>query len=121
MEVCLKNQPKKDTNNIESYILDDFNINLWQNGRYVFQKHNLSFCKSASNDAKYYFEFCAMFDLKHLISSSTRITCSCSSIFDHIRVSFPDRGTHQGISNVGLSDKELIYCTKNGKNKKGWS
>ena len=53
-----------------------------------------------------------MFGLKQLIESPTRITCSSSSIIDHILASFPDRVTQQGILNVGLSDHQLIYCTR---------
>ena len=103
---------KVDTNNFETYILGDFNINLWQNGHYVFQKHNLLSCHSVPNDVKNYFNFCTMFGLKQLIESPTRITCSSSSIIDHILASFPDRVTQQGILNVGLSDHQLIYCTR---------
>ena len=53
-----------------------------------------------------------MFDLEHLVLSPTRITFSSFSILDYILVSFPDRVTQQGILNVGLSDQQLIYYTK---------
>ena len=53
-----------------------------------------------------------MFGLKQLIESPTRITCSGSSIIDHILASFTDRITHRGILSVGLSDHQLIYCTR---------
>ena len=35
MEIFNENLSKVDTNNVETYILGDFNINLWQNGHYV--------------------------------------------------------------------------------------
>ena len=53
-----------------------------------------------------------MFGIKQLIESPTRITCSSSSIIDHILASFPDRVTQRGILNVRLSDHQLIYCTR---------
>ena len=53
-----------------------------------------------------------MFGLKQFIESPTRITCSSSSIIDHILASFPDRVTQRGILNVRLSDHQLIYCTR---------
>ena len=53
-----------------------------------------------------------MFGLKQLIESPTRITCSSSSFVDHILANFLDRVTQQGILNVGLSDHQLIYCTR---------
>ena len=76
------------------------------------KKKNLLSCQSISNDVKNYFDFCAMFDLKQLIESSTRITCSSSSIIDHILASFFDRVIQRGIFNVGLSNHQLIYCTR---------
>ena len=102
---------KVDTNNVETYIRGDFNINLWQNSHYVFQKYNLLSCHSVPSDVKNYFDFCTMFGLKQLIKSPTRITCSSSSIIDHILASFPNRVTQRGILDVGLSDHQLIYCT----------
>ena len=52
-----ENLSRVNTNNIETYSLGYFNINLQQNLRYVLQKHNLLLCKSVSNDVKNYFEF----------------------------------------------------------------
>ena len=79
---------------------------------HVFQKHNLLSCQSVSNDVKNYFDSCTMFGLKQLIESPTQIACSSSSIIDHILASFPDRVTQRAILNVGLSDHQLIYCTR---------
>ena len=53
-----------------------------------------------------------MFGLKQLTESPTRITCSSSSIIDQIPGSFPDRVTQRRTLNVGLSDHQLIYCTR---------
>ena len=112
MEILNENLSKVDTNILETYILGDFNKNLWQNGHYVFQKRNLLSCHSVSNDVKNYVDFCTMFGLKQLIESPTRITCSSSCIIDHILASFPDRVTQREILNVGLSDHQLIYCKR---------
>ena len=53
-----------------------------------------------------------MFGLKQLIESPTRITCSSSSIIDHILANLPNKVIQRGILNVGLSDHQLIYCTR---------
>ena len=106
------NLSKVDTNNIETYLLGDFNKNLWQNGHYVFQKHNLLSCQSVPNGVKNYFDFWQLFGLTQLIESPTRIPCGSASIIDHILASFCDRVTQWKISNVGLSDHHLIYCTR---------
>ena len=53
-----------------------------------------------------------MFGIKQLIESPTRITCSSSSIINHILTSFSDKVTQRGILNVGLSNHQIIYCTR---------
>ena len=105
IKTCLKQ-----TNNVETYILGDFSVNLWQ-GHYVFQKLNLLSCQSVQNNVKNYFDFCTMFDLKQLIESPTQITHSSSSITDHILASFTDKSNKMRGINVRLSDHQLIYCT----------
>ena len=57
MEIFSENLSKVDTNNIETYILGDFNIYLWQNGHYVFQKHNFLSCLLVPIHVKNYFDF----------------------------------------------------------------
>ena len=57
LEISNYNLSQVDTNVIETYIIGDFNINLWQNGRYLFQKHNLALSESVPNDVKNYFKF----------------------------------------------------------------
>ena len=84
MEIFNENLSKLDTNNSETYILGDFNINLWQNSLYVFQKKQFAFYHSVLDDVKNYFDFYTIIGLKQLIVSPNRITCSSSSIIDHI-------------------------------------
>ena len=108
MEILNEKLSKVDTNNVETHILGDFNINLWQNGHYVFQKHNLLSCHLVPNDVKNYFDFCIMFGIKQLIESPTPITCSRSSIIDYVLANFPDRLTQRWILNVGLSHQQLL-------------
>ena len=53
-----------------------------------------------------------MFILAQIIKSPTRITCSSISLFDHILASLSERISQKGVINVGLSDHQLIYCTR---------
>ena len=53
-----------------------------------------------------------MFGLKQLIEVPTRVTCCSSIIIDHILASFPNRVSQQGVIDVGLSDHQIIYCTR---------
>ena len=68
--------------------------------------------KSISSEVKSYYEFCTFFGLHQLIKVSTRITCNSTTIIDHILASYPERVTRQGIIDVGLSDHQLIFCTR---------
>ena len=53
-----------------------------------------------------------MFGLKQLIEVPTHVTCSSSTIIDHILASFPNRVSQQGVTDVGLSDHQILYCTR---------
>ena len=53
-----------------------------------------------------------MFGLKQLIEVPWGVVCSSSMIIDHIRASFPNRVSQQGAIDVGLSDHQIIYCTR---------
>ena len=52
------------------------------------------------------------FGLKQLIKCPTRVTCNSSSILDHVLASFPDRVSQSGVIDKGISDHQLIYCTR---------
>ena len=101
---------KLDTNNNEIYILGNFNINLYLQNSYIFQKkNNLLQSQSIPRGIKKYYEFCTMFDLIKEIP--TRVTCSSSTIIDHILASFPDRVSQQDVIDKGLSDNQITYYT----------
>ena len=46
------------------------------------------------------------------MSAITRITCSSTSLIDHILASLPKIISQEGAINVGLSDHKLIYCSR---------
>ena len=112
LEIINTHFSKLDTNNNEIYILGNFNINLYLNNSYIFQKDNLLQSQSIPSDIKKYHKFYTMFGLKQLIEVPTRVTCSSSTIIDHILASFPNRVPQQGVIDVGLSDHQIIYCTR---------
>ena len=88
---------KRDTINKETNILGDFNINLYLNNKYVFEKCSTIVSETIPYDVRKYQEFCNVFNLKQLIPCPTRITCSSSAIIDHILASYPDRISQKGI------------------------
>ena len=103
---------KLDTTNEETYILGDFNTNLYHNGKYITCKSNTLISRSVPNDARNYHQFFTIFGLKQIIKSATRITCRNTSLIDHILASIPSWISQHGVINVSASDHELIYCTR---------
>ena len=47
-----ENFAELDTTNKETYILGDFNINLYHNGKYIICKNNTLISRSVTNDAR---------------------------------------------------------------------
>ena len=65
--------------------------------------------KFLSHDVKNYHQFCTMHGLKQLTQSLTRVTCSTSTLIDHILTSAPSRVSQK---DHGVSDQVLIFCTR---------
>ena len=99
------------TTNKEIYIPGDFNINLYLNNKYVFEKCSAIVSETIPYDVRKYQEFCNVFNLKQLIPCPTRITCSSSTIIDHILASYPDRVSQKGMIDIIISDRQLIFYT----------
>ena len=107
LEILNKNFPSTDTDVKETYILGDFNINIYENNKYIIVHESNTFCtKFGSADAKKYHQFYTMHGLKQLIQCPTRITLT---LIDHILASFLSRVYQKGVINVGLSYHQLIF------------
>ena len=112
LEILNDNMNKIDSVNNEIDILGDFNINLYINDSCILAKKNILNNKSVPSDLKSYQEFCTFFGLKQLIIVPTRVTTGSSTIIEHVLASFPERVTQSGVIDIGLSDHQLIYCTR---------
>ena len=77
------------------------NINLSLNGK-----------NSACPLVKKWKEFITTFGLKQLIKQPTRITTNSSSLIDHVLTNTKDKISNSGILDIGLSDHQLIFCTR---------
>ena len=69
---------------------------MYQNNKYIVRTDNTISSKFISSDIKTITSF-AMHGLKQLIKSSTRVTCSTSTLIDHILASFPSRVSDRDI------------------------
>ena len=94
------------------YIPGDFNINMYHDNRYIVRDDNTISLKFLSHDVKNYHQFCTMHSLKQLTQSPTRVTCSTSTLIDHILISASSRASPKGVTNVGVSDHQLVFCTR---------
>ena len=111
LEIKNANFDKLDTNT-ESYISGDFNINIYQNNKCIVPDDNAISLKFLSSDIKNYHQFCTMHSLKQLIKFSTRVTCNISTLIDHILASLPSRVSQRGVTDIGISNHQLIFCTR---------
>ena len=101
-----------DTDMEELYILDDVNINMLQNKKYIILDDNTIFSKFLSSDIEYYLQFCTMHGFKQLIKFLIHLTCSTSTVIDYILGNFPLRVSHKAITGVGIPDHQLIFCAR---------
>ena len=72
----------------------------------------------ASFKTKKYLEFCQTFGLKQLIKSPIRVTPNTSTLIDHILTNTNKKITQCGLINIGLSDHQMIFCTRKIKKEK---
>ena len=74
-----------DLNEKEIYLLGDFNINLFQNGKFLLKENQSNQVKDPTSSLiSKYKEFCQSFFLTEIIKEPTRTTCNTSSLLDHI-------------------------------------
>ena len=92
----------------------NFNINVLHQGINVFKADNRTSerLENIPSLTKQYKEFCSVFGLKQIIQEPTRTTCSTSSLIDHILTNCCEKISQSGIINIGLSDHQLIFCTR---------
>ena len=78
--------------------------------RYIVRDDNRIFSSFLYYDAKNYQKFLRC--LKQLIQFPTRVTCSTSTLTDHVLTSVPSIVSRKVVINVGVSDHQLIFRTK---------
>ena len=100
----------------EIYPLGDFNINLFQNGKYILNgKRSTTSQGSVHTMINRYREFCQIHSLKQLITCPTRVTCNTSTLIGHILTNSTEKIFQSGVIDCGISDHQLIFCTKKVK------
>ena len=85
---------------------------MYQNNKYIVRDDNTISSKFISSDIKNYHQYCKMYGLKQLIKSPTCVTCSTSTLIDHILASFLSRVSQKSVIDVGISDHQLIFGSR---------
>ena len=102
-----------DLNKKEIYLLGDFNINLFQNGKFLLKENQSNQVKDPTSSLiSKYKKFCQSFFLTEIIKEPTRTTCNTASLLDHILTNCAEKVSQKGVVDVGLSNHQLIFCTR---------
>ena len=102
-----------DLNKKEIYLLGDFNINLFQNGKFLLKDNQSNQVKDPTSSLiSKYKEFCQSFFLTEIIKEPARTTCNTTSLFDHILTNCAEKVSQKGVIDVDISDHQLIFCTR---------
>ena len=113
LETFLNDLKLIDLTKSEVYFLGDFNINLLLNDKFVLKENQPFDIRNLSSPLlSKYKELCQTFSLKEIINEPTRVTSSTSSLLDHILTNSGWKVSQKGVIDVGLSDHQLIYCTR---------
>ena len=105
-----------DTNVFESqecYLLGDININLQPKDKEIFKRKPANTVnKEIPHLTRSYLEFCFTHSLEQIITRPTRIIDQAATLIDHILTNSPDKVCQSGVIDLGLSNYDLIYCTR---------
>ena len=102
-----------DLNKKEIYLLGDFNINLFQNGKFLLKENQSNQVKDPTSSLiSKYKEFCQYFFLTEIIKEPTRTTCNTTSLLDHILTNCAEKVSQKAVIDVGLLDHQLIFYTR---------
>ena len=94
-----------DLKDSEIYLLGDFNINLFQNGKYILNE-KISPISQGSVRAliNRYKKFCQIHSLTQLITCPTRVTCNTSTLIEQILANSTEKIFQSSINDSEISD-----------------
>ena len=116
MDIMVEKFSNLNLKDYEIYLLGEFSINHFQNGKDILNgKRSTTSQGSVHTMINRYKEFCQIHSLKQLITCPTRVTCNTSTLIDHILTNSTEKIFQSGIIDSGISDHQLIFCTRKVK------
>ena len=113
IETFLNDLKLVDFKKAEVYFLGEFNINLLVNDKLVLKENqSLDFGILNSPLMSEYKELCQTFSLNEIIQEPIHIASTTSSLLDQIFTTAGWKISQKGVIDEGLSDHQLIYCTR---------
>ena len=89
---------------------------FFQNDKYILNGKRSTTSQGSVHDMiNRYKELCQIHSLKQLITCSTRVTCKASTLIDNILANSTEKIFQSGIIDSGISDHQLIFCTRKVK------
>ena len=76
--------------------------------------------RSCRDGIKRYKEFCPLHGLRQLIQEATHITETSETLLDHVISNSTQKVSQHGVVNLGLSDHQMIYCTRKSTRAKNY-
>ena len=118
MELIVQSSSLLNLKDNEIYLLGDFNINRLQNGNYILNRKGMAACQGPVHTLIYKNQyFCQIFSLKQLITCPTLLLIT-PLLIDHALTSSTEKIFQSGIIDCGMSDHQLIFCTRKVKRTK---
>ena len=97
----------------ECSLLGDININLQPKDKDIFRhKPANTINKEIPHLARSNLEFCFTNSLEQIIRRPSRVTDQTATLIDHILTNSSDKVSQSGVIDLGLSNHDLIYCTR---------
>ena len=102
----------------EVILLGDFNVNLLDRKKKLIHKKGYRFSNEDNYSTplhltKNYNQLLKSNSLTQLINEPTRKSNTTESLLDHILVNTPDKISQSGVIEKGISDHDIIFCTRN--------
>ena len=93
----------------EIFLPRDFNINLFNNGKYILKENQaMQNCIPSKSLKSQHKLFCQKYSLEQIIKHAIRTTCSSSRLIDHILTNYWEKISQGGVIDIVISNHELI-------------